>query len=356
MPYSARDGVVGSFPSVGAAGFAAQCFGPRATLVSLLPGMPGEDGDAVAWRRFLGLLLVGLAGISALAAGCFSDVPDPVPGWALQHAAVWRLEVFAALFALAYATLIVVALAFHGKFFTSFSTPAGGASDPKALADQEQTAGLAETNKGLADLTDGATSGFGIVAAALQALADNAHFDLGDRLDGLTDVLDSTRQTPARPTPEAQTGQSGAERLAWDHVPRSGETHRGPPLERSRRAEPGPPLRTRVLEVGEREGACSARKRARRTRERRADSCPVELSRGSTASPCPARDGLGSSFRSVVHPVGQTRRRRRISPTLFGAWGYEASAPPHPRTLRCCSPTSAWPRPGQAADTTTNAY
>lgn len=155
--------------------------------MSVLPGVPKLDGDARTWRKFLGVVLCLLAVAAGLATGLVGQVPDPVPGWALRHAAVWRMEVFVALFALAYAILTTVALAFHGLFFTSLSTPAGNVADPRKL-DQEQTKGLAETRGAVGEIVEGTMEGFSAVENALRKIQAVTGATLDDEIEQLASM------------------------------------------------------------------------------------------------------------------------------------------------------------------------
>jgi hypothetical protein len=87
----------------------------------------------------MGSLALACLLASALLGLVAGDLPEPVPGYALGHPVIWRLECVALLFVLSFGLVNIVALAFHGWLFTSFSTPAGG-GDMQKVADDEQTA------------------------------------------------------------------------------------------------------------------------------------------------------------------------------------------------------------------------
>lgn len=75
------------------------------------------------WLRNFGfpaLVLAGLGGAGYLAASV--PVPDPVPAFALQAAAVYRLEVGAACFVVVYLAAMAFFLALDGRGFAELGT------------------------------------------------------------------------------------------------------------------------------------------------------------------------------------------------------------------------------------------
>lgn len=166
--------------------------------MSVLPGVPKREGDDRTWRKFLGITLCLLAVAAGFAAGRWGAVPNPIPGWALRHEAVWRVEVFVALFGLAYAVLTTIALAFHGLFFTSLSTPAGNVGDPKAL-DSKQTEGLAEASGAIEVLVDGAMEGFTAVEEALRKIQQKTGTELDEEIETLASLPEPGGTEEAEP-------------------------------------------------------------------------------------------------------------------------------------------------------------
>ena len=166
--------------------------------MSLLPGMPNPNQEDVAWRRFLGWSLSGLAAAAAVVAIAVGHVPDPVPGWALGHEVVYRVEVFVVLFALVYAVLAAIAFAFHGRVFASLPTPAGQIGDPQKL-DPSQTDGLDATKEGVGHALDALAQTTDTVQRALSMLAAKCDVDLREELEELQAVVEahsSDTETP----------------------------------------------------------------------------------------------------------------------------------------------------------------
>jgi hypothetical protein len=93
------------------------------------------------WLRDLGfpvLVLAALVASSYLAASV--PVPDPVPDFALQAAAVYRLEVGAACFAAFYLAAMALILALDGRGFAELGTKGLRAVEVVKAADEQEAA------------------------------------------------------------------------------------------------------------------------------------------------------------------------------------------------------------------------
>jgi hypothetical protein len=91
------------------------------------------------------LVLTGLAAAGYLAASV--RVPGPVPDYSLQAAAVYRLEVGAAFFALLYLAAMTFLLALDGRGFVEFGTQGFKAERVVRVLDEEQEEAVAEQMK-----------------------------------------------------------------------------------------------------------------------------------------------------------------------------------------------------------------
>jgi hypothetical protein len=95
-------------------------------------------------RKLVFPLLV-LTGLTA--AGCLTAsvrVPDPVPDYSLQAAAVYRLEVGAVSFALLYLAAMTFLLALDGRGFAEFGTNGLKVEQVIPAADDKQDENLSE--------------------------------------------------------------------------------------------------------------------------------------------------------------------------------------------------------------------
>lgn len=90
------------------------------------------------------LVIVGLAAAACLAAN--TKVPHPVPSFALQATAVYRLEVGAACFVVFYLAVMALILALDGRGFAEFGTKGLRAVEVTRTADK-QRASLSEQIK-----------------------------------------------------------------------------------------------------------------------------------------------------------------------------------------------------------------
>jgi hypothetical protein len=91
------------------------------------------------WLRTYGFplfVLAGLSGASYLAAR--ARVPDPVPAFALQAAAVYRLEVGAACFVVIYLAAMAFFLALEGRGFAELGTRGLRAARVVGASDTQQ--------------------------------------------------------------------------------------------------------------------------------------------------------------------------------------------------------------------------
>lgn len=82
------------------------------------------------------LVIVGLMTAAYLAAS--TTIPDPVPAFALQATAVYRLEVGAACFVVFYLATMALVLAFDGRGFAEIGTKGLKAVDVTRAADEQQ--------------------------------------------------------------------------------------------------------------------------------------------------------------------------------------------------------------------------
>lgn len=89
------------------------------------------------------LVLAGLAAAAYLAAS--TTVPHPVPAFALQATAVYRLEVGAACFAVFYLAAMALILALDGRGFAEFGTKGLRAVQVTRATDERQ----AQFNQGI---------------------------------------------------------------------------------------------------------------------------------------------------------------------------------------------------------------
>jgi|SRR4051794_25538804 hypothetical protein len=91
------------------------------------------------------LVMAGLAAAGYLTASV--RVPDPVPDYALQAAAVYRLEVGAACFALLYLAAMTFLLALDGRGFAELGTHGLKVEQVVPAADDKQDENLSEQIK-----------------------------------------------------------------------------------------------------------------------------------------------------------------------------------------------------------------
>ena len=97
------------------------------------------------WFRHFGfpiLVLTALAVSGYLAAS--APVPDPVPAFALQAGAVYRLEVGGASFTVLYLLAMAFVLALAGRGFAEIGTKGLRATEVVRAADKEQAVLIAE--------------------------------------------------------------------------------------------------------------------------------------------------------------------------------------------------------------------
>ncbi len=131
------------------------------------------------WLRQLGFPLAVLTGLAASAyLGLTVRVPDSVPGYALQAAPVYRLEVGAASFGVFYLAAIAFLLALEGRGFVEFGPRGLKADWVIQAADDEQDVTLAEQLMLLGDIRENvSTLKAAIQTAALDLKAQERRID-----------------------------------------------------------------------------------------------------------------------------------------------------------------------------------
>lgn len=89
--------------------------------------------------------LVGCGAVAAIVAAAGAEPPTPIPTYALQAAAVYRLEVGAAVFVCFYFGSLALALSFSNRAFTEVGSgrlkagDIGSAEQEKTIRDQDST-------------------------------------------------------------------------------------------------------------------------------------------------------------------------------------------------------------------------
>ena len=167
----------------------------------LVPELPNADRQDAAVRRFIGTTGFALAMAAIASAFLWGHLPDRVPAWALHHPAVWRLEVALALFALGFAMVNVIALAFHGWLFTGIGAGAAQGNAEKVAAEEEQNA-LAGTVSAVEKISEA---------------ADEVLADLHERLTAVERANDI--EPPSAEPPKLSDLIDDTERDAQDHIP-----------------------------------------------------------------------------------------------------------------------------------------
>jgi len=124
------------------------------------------------WLRdfgFPGLVLGALVVSGNL--GASVRVPNPVPDFALQAAAVYRLEVGAACFAAFYLAAMVLILAFDGRGFAEFGTRGLKATDVIQVANKQEVS-LAERAEANRDLKERLNKTNDALNSAIEAMRE----------------------------------------------------------------------------------------------------------------------------------------------------------------------------------------
>lgn len=129
-------------------------------------------------RRLLLPAVVLLALVAAIAGAVAAPAPSHLPAVALGAVLLWRVEVSAAAFVVAYLAIVTVRLALHGRTFTRVGS--GGVEIPEVRSALASKASTTEIETSLAGLAATIRE----IEARLSALEDARHlllrFDRGD--------------------------------------------------------------------------------------------------------------------------------------------------------------------------------